>query len=121
MQHEELFVFTPSPEYPEMKTVTYCIDYVNVAGERWTSKFRDGVFWHYQNGNKSTEHQGKLLYKNPDDGKSWELRIEGGKMLIGPEGGSLKEGQMKYIGWDGKTWRADPVRLIDLHSDLPPH
>ena len=114
----QLFVFTPSPEHPEMKTATYCIDYVNVAGEKWTSKFRDGKFWHYRDGKKNEMHHGEFYYKNSDDGKSWELRIEGGKMMIGPQGGPFKEGQMKYIGWEGKIWRADLARLIDLHGDL---
>jgi hypothetical protein len=114
----QLFVFTPDPKHPEMRTVTYCIDYMNVNGERWCSKFRDGQFWHYRDGQKNEMLHGPFCYKNADDGKRWELRIENGKMLIGPEGVALHEGQMKYIGWDDKIWRADLVRMIDLHSDL---
>jgi hypothetical protein len=94
-------VFTPSPENPEMKTATYYLDCVNVFNEKWTVKFKDGKFWGYRNGKKDAMHHGDVYYKNPDDGNSWELRIENGKMMIGPAGWPIqgRPDEVSGLGW----------------------
>lgn len=111
------FVFTPNPVNAEMKTATYCIDYMNNGG-RWTAKFKDGKFYHYNNGNPKDCHTDDHLDYDGEDGKLHRMEIKDGKILIGPFGGPVAEGQMKYKGWDGKLWNVDLVRLIDLHQNL---
>lgn len=112
------FVFTPHPVDAEMRTESYCIDYVLNDSDRWTALYSDGKFHHYKDGQKSQGHDDDYLcYKN-DSGETWRMEIRGGKMYVGPNGKALNPGSMVYKGWDGKTWTADLVRSIDFHSDL---
>jgi hypothetical protein len=39
-------------------------------------------------------------------------------MYTGKPGSQLSAGPIEYKGWDGATWKADLVRMIDFHPDL---
>ncbi|OQD58964.1 hypothetical protein MBBAR_6c00740 [Methanobrevibacter arboriphilus JCM 13429 = DSM 1125] len=113
----QFFVFTPNPENVEMKTSSYCIDYMNL-GNKWTATFKEGKFYHYKNGDVTKMHTDDHLDFDDMNGKLNRLEIKNGKMFVGPAGGPVKEGKMVYKGWDGKKWIADLIRFIDFHPDL---
>ena len=113
----QLFLFTPTPEDAEMRTFTYCIDYLN-NGTKWTATFKKGLFHHYRNGDVNQMHtDGHLDYEGMD-GKLYRLEIKDGKTFVGPQGGPVKEGKMVYKGWDGKQWTMNLIRFIDFHPEL---
>lgn len=117
MGNYQKFVFTSHPENAEMRTVTYCIDYMN-NNVKWTATYSDNKFHHYQNGDKNKEHDSDHLDYETSEGKLQRLVIRDGKMYVGSTSGSLTQGTMVYKGWDGKTWSADLVCEINLHPDL---
>lgn len=114
---QQYFVFTPNPEDSQMKTMSYCLDYLN-NGNRWTATYCDGVFYHYDKGQRDKMHTEAYLEYDTPDGELWRLEIRDDKMFIGPRGSQLKPGIMEYIGWDNAIWKADLVRMIDFHPEL---
>jgi hypothetical protein len=114
---QQYFVFTPNPEGSQMKTMSYCIDYMN-NGARWTATFTNGTFYHYRNGDKNQMHTDDHLDYDTPGGALLRLEIRGDKMYTGKPGSQLSAGPIEYKGWDGATWKADLVRMIDFHPDL---
>ena len=115
--NQQYFVFTPHPEGSQMKTMSYCIDYLN-NGQRWTATYCDGLFYHYENGEKAKMHTEAYLEYDTPNGELWRLEIKNDKMFVGPRGSQLKPGIMEYKGWDRAVWSADLVRMIDFHPEL---
>lgn len=111
------FVFTPDPEGSQMKTMSYCIDYLN-NGNRWTATYCNGVFYHYNNGDKEKMHTEAYLEYDTPNGELRRLEIKDGKMYTGVPGSQLEPGTMEYKGWDNATWKAEVVRMIDFHPAL---
>ena len=51
MNNNQWFLFS-GIEHKEMKTASYCLDYITWDNTNWTAIFHDGYFVHYRNGDK---------------------------------------------------------------------
>lgn len=117
MSNFQKFVFTPHPEDAEMRTTSFCIDYMN-TNNKFTATYSDGKFHHYQNGDKDKTHDDTYLAFDTEQGTINWMEIRDGKIYVGPDKNSMHPGTMVYKGWDGKIWSADLVREIDFHPEL---
>ena len=120
---KQWFVFTSLENSQETKTASPYLDYLtwNTKG-RWTAEYKDGEFYHYENGAKDKCHTDSILNYISDAGENWQMKIEGDHFVHAPNGDyscAHTDTVMHYIGWDGRKWRAELLTLIDgLHPDL---
>ena len=120
---KQWFVFTSLENPQETKTASSYLDYLtwNTKG-RWTAEYKDGKFYHYEDGDKNKCHTDSILNYISDAGEDWQMKIEGDHFVHAPKGDysrSHTDTVMHYIGWDGRKWRAELLTLIDgLHSEL---
>ncbi len=120
---KQWFVFTSLENPQETKTASPYLDYLtwNTKG-RWTAEYKDGKFYHYENGAKDKCHTDSILNYISDAGENWQMKIEGGHFVHAPNGDYSRahtDTIMHYIGWDGRKWRAELLTLIDnLHPEL---
>lgn len=120
---KQWFVFTSLENPQETKTASPYLDYLtwNTKG-RWTAEYKDGKFYHYENGAKDKCHTDSILNYISDAGENWQMKIEGDHFVHAPNGDYSRahtDTVMHYIGWDGRKWRAELLTLIDnLHPEL---
>lgn len=120
---KQWFVFTSLENSQETKTASPYLDYLtwNTKG-RWTAEYKNGKFYHYENGAKDKCHTDSILNYISDAGENWQMKIEGDHFVHAPNGDYSRahtDTVMHYIGWDGRKWRAELLTLIDgLHPDL---
>ena len=121
MDNNQWFLFS-GIEHKEIKTASYCLDYLTWDNTNWTAIFHDGYFVHYRNGDKNNCHTEDFLYYKDINYNNFRLDIKGDKILISPNGDISKSREVdaiEYIGWDRKKWRAELLKLINhLHPDL---
>ena len=117
---KQWFVFTSLENPQETKTASPYLDYLtwNTKG-RWTAEYKDGKFYHYENGAKDKCHTDSILNYISDAGENWQMKIEGDHFVHAPNGDYSRahtDTVMHYIGWDGRKWRAELLTLIyNLH------
>lgn len=125
---EKWFVFTPLENSQEIKAPSLYLEYLtwNTRG-RWTAEYKDGKFYHYENGDKNKCHTDSILNYISDSGDNWQMKVEGDHFILAPNGDNSRARTNKvvqYIGWDGRKWRAELLPLVNglnpkLNVDIP--
>ena len=125
---KQWFVFCSLENPQETKIASPYLDYLTWNTKVCqTAEYKDGVFYHYENGDKNKCHIDSILNYISDTGENWQMKLKGDHFVHAPNGDHSRahtDTVMHYIGWDGRKQSAELLTLKDrfhpnLTSDCP--
>lgn len=111
----QCYVLTSLTDPHTPQTVIDCINYITWDhATRWAAEYKNGLFYHYRNGDRNQGHTDDYMDYIGDDQGKWRVRIVNNEFnctLNGNNSHLQKTSEMHFIGWDRKKYKIELLQL----------